>query len=205
MTMQEQIELAYKLFKPIKDKILCITDGNHEMRTKRAAGVDVVAFLAMRLGIEDLYSNGSGMLLLDLKFGKGLRSRVKTASHHFTVAVAHGARGGTTLGGATNGLHKLQQIIVNADLYVIGHTHKIINFINEIFFVNSYGYLESKIQYFINTTAFLHYGGYGKDKLYPPVAIKPQSVQVRASEVKKIRVGNTTRTKQFFICDVKHI
>ena len=205
MTMQEQIELAYQLFEPIKDKILCITDGNHETRTKRAAGIDVVAFLAMRLGIEEIYSNGTGMVLLDLKFGKGARSNVKTASHHFTVAVAHGARGGATLGGATNGLNKLGNIIVNADLYIVGHTHKIINFIKEIFFVNSYGYLESKVQYFMNTSAFLRYGGYGKDKLYAPLAMKPQSMLVRASEVKKVRVGNTSRTKQFFICDVKTV
>lgn len=205
MTMQEQIELAYELFEPIKDKILCITDGNHETRTKRSAGINVVAFLAMRLGIEEIYSTGTGMVLVDIKFGKGTRSHVKSAAHHFTVAVAHGARGGSTLGGATNGLHKLQQIIVNADLYIVGHTHKIINFINEIFYVNSKGYIESKVQYFMNTTAFLKYGGYGKDKLYAPLPIRPQSILVRASEVKKVRVGNTTRTKQFFICDLKNI
>jgi len=205
MTMQEQIELAYKLFEPIKHKILCITDGNHETRTRRAAGIDVVAFLAMRLGIEELYSNGTGMVMLDLKFGKGFRSRVKTASHHFTVAVAHGSRGGATLGGAANGLAKMQEIIVNADLYVVGHTHKIINFVKEIFFVNSYGYLESKVQYFMNTSAFLRYGGYGKDKMYTPLPIQPQAILIRASEAKKVKIGNTSRTKQYFICDIKTI
>jgi predicted phosphodiesterase len=205
MNMQDQIDMAVKLLEPIKDKILCILDGNHEERTKRVAGIDITSFMAFRLGVEEIYSTGTGAVLLDLKFGKGHRSGVKTASHHFTVVVAHGARSGVSIGSAATGLEGLQKIIVNADLYVIGHTHKILNFIKEVYFVNSYGFLETKIQYYINATAFLRYGDYGKDRLYPPTTIKPQAVIVRASEVKKLRVGNTNRTKQYFICDVKNI
>jgi len=205
MTMQEQIDLAVKLLEPIKDKILCILDGNHENRTKLAAGIDVTSFMAFRLGVENVYSSGTGVVLLDLKFGKGTRSGVKTASHHFTVVVAHGGKGGVTIGSAATSLEGLQSIIVNADMYIIGHTHKVINFIKEVYFVNLYGFLETKIQYYVNTTAFLKYGSYGKDKLYPPTTIKPQSVVVRASEVKKLTIGNTSRTKQYFICDVKNI
>lgn len=205
MNMQDQIDLAVKLLDPIKDKILCILDGNHEDRTKRAAGIDVTSFMAFRLGIQEVYSTGTGVVLLDLKFGKGARSGVKTASHHFTVVVAHGTRSGVTIGAAANGLEGLQEIIVNADLYIIGHTHKVLNFIKEVYYVNLYGFLETKVQYYINTTAFLKYGDYGKDKLYPPTTIKPQTVVVRASEVKKLHIGNTSRTKQYFICDVKNI
>lgn len=205
MTMQEQLNLAVELFLPIKDKILCILDGNHEARTKRVAGIDITSFMALRLGVEEVYSTGTGAVLLDLKFGKGNRSGVKTASHHFTVVVAHGARSGVSVGSAATGLEGLQRIIVNADLYVIGHTHKILNFIKEVYYVNSYGFLETKVQYYINTTAYLKYGDYGKDKLYPPTTIKPQAVVIRASEIKKLRIGNTSRTKQYFICDVKNI
>lgn len=205
MTMQDQIDMAVQLLDPIKDRVLCILDGNHEERTKRAAGIDITSFMAFRLGIEEVYSTGTGAVLLDLKFGKGARSGVKTASHHFTVVVAHGARSGVSVGSAATGLEGLQKIIVNADLYVIGHTHKILNFIKEVYYVNSYGFLETKVQYYINTTAYLKYGDYGRDKLYPPTTIKPQAVVVRASEIKKLRIGNTSRTKQYFICDVKNI
>lgn len=205
MRMQDQIDLAVKLLEPIKDRILCILDGNHEERTKRVAGVDVTSFMAFRLGVEDIYSSGTGVVMLDLKFGKGLRSGVKTASHHFTVAVAHGAKSGVTVASAANGLEGLQKIIVNADLYILGHTHKILNFIKEVYFINSIGFLEAKVQYYVNSTAFLKYGDYGKDKLYPPTTIRPQSVSIRASEVKKLKVGNTNRTKQYFICDLKNI
>lgn len=205
MSMQDQIDLAVELLKPIQDKILCIIDGNHEERTQRVAGIDVTSFIAFKLGIEEIYSRGTGAILLDLKFGKGKRSGVKTASHHFTVVVAHGARSGTTIGSAATGLENLQKIIVNADLYVIGHTHKILNFVKEIYQVNNYGYLETKIQYYVNSTAFLNYGDYGKAKLYAPLRIQPQSVHVRVSDIKKIRGRNTNRTKQYFICDVKNI
>lgn len=205
MSMQEQLNFAVELFEPIKDRILCITDGNHEERTKRSAGIDLLSFFAFKLGLEEIYSPGTGTVLLDLKFGRGTRSGVKGASHHFTVVVAHGARGGATYAAAVNGLEGLQKIITNADLYIIGHTHKIINFIKETYFVNTYGFLETKVQYYINSTAYLRYGDYGKAKLFPPSTIRPQAVTVRASKVQKIRGKNTNRTKQYFICDVKNV
>lgn len=205
MTMQEQVDLAVELFEPIKDKILCILSGNHEERTRRVVGIDPSSFMAFKLGLEEVYSAGTGIAFIDLKFGKGKRSSVKNASHHFTVAAAHGARSGTTIGSAAKGLEGLQNIIVNADLYIVGHTHKTVNFIKETYFVNNYGNLETKIQYYVNTTAFLNYGDYGKDKLYPPTSIKPQSVHISVSERRKIRGRDVNRTKQYFICNVLNI
>lgn len=205
MSMHDQLDLAVKLFSPLKDRVLVIVDGNHEARTKRVAGIDLTKLMAVQMDLGHLYSPGTGMVMLDLKFGKGTRSGVKTASHHFTVALAHGARSGTTNASAANGLEGLQKVIVNADLYIVGHTHKIVNFINEIFFVNTTGYIDTKLQYFVNSTAYLKYGGYGKDKLYKSIPIMPQTIKIRASEVRRLKIGNTSRTKQNFIADVINI
>ena len=41
----EQIELACDLLEPIKDRILAITSGNHENRSYKESGVDIMSFL----------------------------------------------------------------------------------------------------------------------------------------------------------------
>ena len=49
--IMEQVEVAYNMFAPIKDKILCIVTGNHEQRAMRKEGIDLTQVLATYLGL----------------------------------------------------------------------------------------------------------------------------------------------------------
>ena len=49
----EQLQNLCDLLEPIKDKILILTQGNHEARTYRADGIDLTALLSRQLGIYD--------------------------------------------------------------------------------------------------------------------------------------------------------
>ena len=42
----EQLQRAVELFEPIKDKILCITHGNHENRTYKKEGINLSYLIA---------------------------------------------------------------------------------------------------------------------------------------------------------------
>ena len=44
-----QIEKGIELFTPIKDKILCITTGNHENRAYRKEGIDISKMIALQM------------------------------------------------------------------------------------------------------------------------------------------------------------
>ena len=50
---EQQIDLITELFLPIKDKILGITKGNHEHRSYKKEGIDVMKFVARNLGLAD--------------------------------------------------------------------------------------------------------------------------------------------------------
>ena len=62
LNIMGQIQHGVELFAPIKDKILCVTNGNHENRAYRKEGIDISRLIAMQLGIGDAYSPTSALL-----------------------------------------------------------------------------------------------------------------------------------------------
>ena len=62
----EQLQTLCELLEPIKEKILIITQGNHESRTYRNDGIDLTALMAKQLGIYDRYVREGGVLFLRL-------------------------------------------------------------------------------------------------------------------------------------------
>ena len=55
LTPNQQIEETVNLLNPIKDRILVITEGNHENRTYKQDGILIMYQVAQRLGIFDCY------------------------------------------------------------------------------------------------------------------------------------------------------
>ena len=117
LTPQQQVELAVRTFDPIKDKILGICAGNHERRTRKLDGIDVVQLIAWQLDVEDVYDYTSILLFL----------RTTNKESHapmYTIYFTHGdGNGGRTIGGKANGLLRRGQI-VDADIIIAGHTHQ---------------------------------------------------------------------------------
>ena len=157
--MQELSECV-RLFQPIAHKILCIVPGNHERRHYKTNGIDLTELMCRQLGIEDRYSPTTALLFV--RFGR----IAEHGNHHrkvlYTIFVTHGSGSGKKEGTKLQKLSDLAEI-VDADIYVAGHSHLGGSF--KIGFARP-NPANSSITYgtrlFINTSAKLRYGGYGE-------------------------------------------
>lgn len=162
LTPMQQIQLAVETFRPIKDKILAVTSGNHERRSYKTDGIDLLYFFCSELGIPDLYDYTS--VLLFLRVGKS--EKIKTDPNRqqtYSIYLTHGdGNGGRTVGGKANGLER-RGAIVNSDIVIAGHTHAPMTFRNafyEIDYRNSC--VKQKEQVFVNAGATLDYESYAE-------------------------------------------
>ena len=163
----EQLKQCVKIFEPIKDKILAVLPGNHENRVYKSDGIDLTEIMCSQMGIPQRYSPTTALLFI--RFGD------KGSHHHnrkqlYTVYVTHGSGGGRREGGKVNRLADLASI-VDADIYIHAHTHLPLVF-KESFFrtypATSTADLVEKL--FVNTAAYLNYGGYGDKAGFKPAS-----------------------------------
>ena len=66
LTPMQQVKLAVSTFEPIKDKILGVCSGNHERRSYKTEGVDLLYFMCSELGIADKYDYSACLLFIRL-------------------------------------------------------------------------------------------------------------------------------------------
>lgn len=172
LTPMQQVNVASRTFEPIKDKILGITSGNHERRSYRKEGVDILYFMANEFGLAEKYDYCA--CLLFIRFGRMVHRSSNYCSKRkvcYTLYMTHGdGQGGRTVGGKANGLHRRGQII-DSDIIVTGHTHMPLTFKDKSFVVdtrNSSAYEHEQI--FVNASATLDYEEYAE--LY---GMKPSS------------------------------
>ena len=167
-----QLKRAVEIFEPIKEKILCITHGNHENRTYKSEGINLSALIAGQLGLSERYTPTSALLFVRVgeysngnkeTNGSGLRRQVC-----YSIYTLHGSGGGRKEGGKINRLADLASII-DADIYIHSHTHLPV-IMKEAFYRidprNSTVGIAEKL--FVNTASNLDYGGYGEAQAYKP-------------------------------------
>ena len=163
----EQLQQCVTLFEPIKDKILAVLPGNHEQRIWRQDGLDITKIMCSQLGLQDKYSSTTALLFI--RFGKEGKTG-HGRRQWYTIYVTHGSGGGRKEGGKINRLADLATI-VDADIYVMGHTH-MPAILKEGFYrvsgANSSVSLVDKL--FVNTAASLDYGGYGDAQGFKPAS-----------------------------------
>jgi len=172
LTPNQQIDKAVELLLPIKEKILVLTEGNHEKRTYKSDGILLMDRVAKELYGADEARNRytDGAYLIYLAFGKnnGRDSR-KTV---YSIYGRHGSGGGKKTGAKANRLEDMVNVI-NADIFLHSHTHTPIGFKLSSFNVN---YRDRKISQkehlFVNTNAFLGFGGYGEESGFRPTSTK---------------------------------
>lgn len=169
ITPMEQLMVCEKLFKPISNRILCITEGNHERRITKDTGVQMTRILASQLGVEDRYTDGSALLFV--RAGEMNKPRTDGKGNRqicYTINVAHGSGGGRTNGAKANVLARMASI-VDADIYIHSHTH-LPMIMKESYFRTDVrnSSLEQVEKLFVNTSSMLDYGGYGEFHEYKP-------------------------------------
>lgn len=172
LSPMEELKRCVEIFGPIRDKIICVVPGNHEERHYRTNGIDITLLMCQQLSIEDRYSPTTAFVFL--RFG-----RDEFHNHHgrpvlYTIYVTHGNAGGRKDGG------KIQRLadyatIVDADIYIAGHTHLGAGFKKGFARPNP---ANSSVTYgthlFVNTCAALDYGGYGdRGGFDPPCLDRP--------------------------------
>lgn len=163
-TPKEARKKLVELLTPVKEKILVMLDGNHEDRTYKSTGQSLLETVAEILGIEELYADPA--FLLFVAFGKN-RGRTERNTV-YTIYGKHGSGGGKRIGGKANKLEDMEGII-DADIYIHSHTHQPLSFRKGFYTVD---YRNRKTTWrehlFVNSNAFLNYGGYGEKLGYKP-------------------------------------
>ena len=168
LSPMEQIKTAIELFKPIKDKVLGIVPGNHERRSYKQEGIDLIYFMASELGIADRYSYSAELLFIRF----GVNNHDKRRKMCYTVYMTHGdGQGGRLIGGKANGLQRRGKI-VNADVIITGHTHTPFTF-REMAYVIDYrtSSVGEREQVFVNASATLKYEEYAELYGLPPSSV----------------------------------
>lgn len=166
LSPMEELRVCTELFEPIKDKVLCVTPGNHERRHYKTNGLDITELMCKQLGIETRYSNTTALVFL--RFGEDNQRNGHHRKILYTLYVSHGNGGGRKEGGKVQRLADLSTI-VDADIYICGHTHLPAMLKDSYARPNLYS---SSISYgtrlYVNTSAKLEYGGYGENLGFKP-------------------------------------
>lgn len=156
LSPMEQIKLATELFAPIKEKIIGIVSGNHERRTYRMDGIDLIHFFAAELGISEMYDYAAILLLV--RYGSHSSGKNCTA-----IYCTHGdGTSGATVGGKANGLQKRGNV-VDADVFITGHTHQPLVFTQAAMRIDKrHNVVQQTEQLFVNIGSSLKYEEYAE-------------------------------------------
>lgn len=170
MSPNEAINTIIDDLSVFKDRILVITEGNHEWnRIYKKTGIKVMERVTRELfGNDDIYSEGA--YLLFVSFGKSQNRACRKMP--YAIYGKHGAGGGRKIGAKAIRLLEMAET-VDADIYIHSHTHQAM-IIPKLFFRCDYRNrkLTPVEKIFVNTNAFLSFGGYGEAAGYSPVSTK---------------------------------
>jgi hypothetical protein len=168
----EQLQRALDIFEPIKDKILCITHGNHENRTYKKEGINLSYLIAKQLGLAERYTPTSAVLFIrvgeDATHLKETNGSGKIRKICYTAYVLHGSGGGRKEGAKAIRLADMASII-DTDIFIHSHLHLPMvmkQAFHRIDPRNNTVALVNKL--FVNTAANLDYGGYGEAQAFKP-------------------------------------
>lgn len=165
LTPQEQLEYLMEVLKPIQKKILGIVSGNHEKRTLRTTGLDILAILASFFNC--FYDRN--LLVLDLNVGN--KAATSKRRVNYVVEVVHGFGGGRTPGGKLNNAFKFANLVANADIVLTGHVHMPLSGENTVLLVDKRNKtLITHKQEVLTVSSLLGWEDYAQEK-----ALKPPS------------------------------
>lgn len=182
----EQLQKAVELFSPIKDKILCVTHGNHEHRTYKKEGINLSYLIAKQLGLEDRYSPTSAVVFI--RFGRtstGMKESNgsgKIRKLCYTMYVLHGSGGGRKEGAKAIRLADMASII-DTDIYIHSHTHLPMIMKQGFHRIDPRNNAVAHVdKLFVNTAANLKYGGYGEAGEFKPSSMETPIIYLDGSK-----------------------
>lgn len=154
LTVRQAREQQTELFRPLAPKFDVIIDGNHELRVYRATGDSPNAAVADALGIN--YTMSACIV------------RYLVGDQRYDLYLRHGTGGGGKMGAQVNRLAD-QDGIIDADIYVSGHTHTQVAFVKDVFIpVLGETRFARKKRLYVCSGSFMGYEDYAAQAGYPP-------------------------------------
>ena len=164
---RDQKKRMVEMLEPLRDRILCITPGNHERRSIKDADDDPTYDIACKLDIEDRYRQNIAFL----NIGMGTRNDTGKANQSFRIAVTHGAGGGIYTGATVNRNERFGNIIDGLDCLIVGHTHKGVVSRPSKWVIDSANNKVVQRDYLVvSCVSWMEFGGYAAQKMLLPAA-----------------------------------
>jgi hypothetical protein len=176
-TPQDDTDWIIEKLMPYKDRILGMTDGNHEYRIYNDTGVDMSRYIAKALNVPYRPEG----ILLKISFGGGNSSH-KDRPYTYWVYATHGYGGARTTGAKAVKAERLSSH-VNADIYFMSHDH-VVNAAPIVWLDHDQrshldpktGFKTGKViarrKLIIKTNAYLKFGGYSERHGFTPVDLE---------------------------------
>lgn len=187
LSPMQQIEYLCTILRPVKDKIIGATSGNHEQRVYREDGIDVMRLVCRELGCEERYDSNGVVVFLRFGVKNGHnRHKDRNQSQMYTIYATHGRGGGRKEGAKAIRLADMASI-VDADVYLHSHTHLPMIMKESFFRTNPFSSTITCVEkLFVNTGAALNYGGYGQTNEFKPASISNPIVTLYANHKKAV-------------------
>lgn len=182
LSPMQQIAYLVDLLRPIKDKIIAVTTGNHEQRTYRTDGIDITRLVCRELGIEDKYAP-EGVLVF-LRFGTRSRHsghvNDRNPRQWYSIYATHGSGGGRKEGAKAIRLAEMAAI-VDADIFIHSHVHLGMIMKERYYRVDTSNCVAKPVdKLFVCTGATLGYGGYGQAQEFKPASMATPVIHLDA-------------------------
>jgi len=182
MSPQQQSDEVVRIFKPIKNRILGVTTGNHEERIRQRTGIDIAMVYASAL--EAPYDPASMILALQID-DSSLRQPART------IYFSHGWSSARTIGPRLAMPALLQNVVGNCDMYITAHTHQYVHFPQDIFNVSVQSATVSRsTQHFVGLGSLLDHAAYAERTGRRPTTLMFPTIELRPTVHRKQRGSN---------------
>jgi len=192
-SIQKQRDWIIDFFTPLKDKVLGMTTGNHEMRVYRETSIDISADIAKALGCPYRPEG----ILIKISFGDN-NKRTKEKPYTYFIYSTHGYGGARTKSAKAVKVERLATWI-HADCYIQAHDH-VVNVAPDVYLMpdnrTSYdektglqtGTIRAIEKKLVKCNSFLKWGGYSEAGGYPPTDLEKVVIKLAGTGKPKIKV-----------------
>jgi len=177
--IHEMVEKRNRAFakeiKQMNGRLLGLIDGNHNWSF--ANGVTASEDLANRMGCEHL----GWLCHFTIRFSIG------TKQYSYDIVACHGKGGGKRAGASVNQVEDLTTIFPLADLYIMGHDHKLWAYPKDVLYrPNTFRHIKQKTQYLCRSGSFKKAympdkSGYEVGRLLKPATLGALKVRISLS------------------------
>ena len=180
---REQKTRMVEYLEPLVPRILAMVSGNHERRGLKDADDDPTYDIACKLDIEDIYRQNAAFVTVGLGHKNRSKGRTNDPWISYNIALTHGAGGGIYTGATVNRNERWGNLM-NADLVVVGHTHKgTVTRPSRLLFDSRCDKVMVREYVVISCVAWQSYGEYSLQKmLLPSQTARPQVLYLNDRE-----------------------